>query len=100
MQSETQPNHDEATRSSLDWLHRSKNLSFQIRLTSDLFRFWGRGVKSASNTSLKRFVEAFRHYTDAVVEQAKDRHHRYIRNIDDYFDVRRLTIELTRHMQC
>ncbi|KAK0215212.1 terpenoid synthase [Armillaria nabsnona] len=48
--------------------------------------FWGRGVKSASKTSQKRFVEAFGHYTAAVVEQAKDRHHRYIRNIDDYFD--------------
>ncbi|PBK94405.1 terpenoid synthase [Armillaria gallica] len=54
--------------------------------------FWGRGVKSASNTSQKRFVEAFGHYTDAVVEQAKDRHHCHIRNIDDYFEVRRLTI--------
>ncbi|KAK0220880.1 terpenoid synthase [Armillaria nabsnona] len=54
--------------------------------------FWALGVKSASNTSQKHFVEAFGHYTDAVVEQAKDRHHRYIRNVDDYFDVRRLTI--------
>ncbi|SJL16467.1 uncharacterized protein ARMOST_19993 [Armillaria ostoyae] len=54
--------------------------------------FWALGVKAASNTSQKRFIETFGHYTDAVVQQAKDRHHRYIRNINDYFDVRRLTI--------
>ncbi|KAK0443676.1 terpenoid synthase [Desarmillaria tabescens] len=54
--------------------------------------FWALGIKSASRTSRERFVESFGHYTDSVVQQAKDRHHRYIRNIEDYFDVRRLTI--------
>ncbi|PBK94370.1 terpenoid synthase [Armillaria gallica] len=54
--------------------------------------FWALGTSSASSTSQRRFVECFGHYTDSVVQKAKDRHHRYIRNIDDYFDVRRLTI--------
>ncbi|KAK0443682.1 terpenoid synthase [Desarmillaria tabescens] len=54
--------------------------------------FWALGIKSASRTSQKRFVECFGHYTDSVVQQAKDRNQCYIRNIQDYFDVRRLTI--------
>ncbi|KAK0220872.1 terpenoid synthase [Armillaria nabsnona] len=54
--------------------------------------FWALGVKSASNTSQKRFVESFGHYVNSVVEQAKDRQQGRTRNIDDYFTVRRLTI--------
>ncbi len=74
-------------------LHRSKVSFPPVPACSDAdFRFWELGVNSASSTSQRRFVECFGHYTDSVVQQAKDRHHRYIRNIDDYFDVRRLTI--------
>ncbi|PBK94503.1 terpenoid synthase [Armillaria gallica] len=53
--------------------------------------FWALGVKSASSTSQRRFVESFRTYMDSVVQQAKDRQNRHIRSIDDYLDVRRLT---------
>ncbi|KAK0443667.1 terpenoid synthase [Desarmillaria tabescens] len=53
--------------------------------------FWALGIKSASRTSQKHFVESFERYTDSVVQQAEDRHQRHIRNVDDYFRVRRLT---------
>ncbi|KAK0200184.1 terpenoid synthase [Desarmillaria ectypa] len=54
--------------------------------------FWAHGIKSASKTSQRRFVESFGHYTNSVVQQAKDRRQSYIWNIDEYFDVRRHTI--------
>ncbi|KAK0215217.1 terpenoid synthase, partial [Armillaria nabsnona] len=54
--------------------------------------FWTLGVKSASNTSRKHFVESFRHYADSMVQQAEDRHHHHIRNVEEYFDIRRLTV--------
>ncbi|PBK67980.1 terpenoid synthase [Armillaria solidipes] len=54
--------------------------------------FWALGVKSASSTSQKHFVESLRHYVDALVQEVEDRHHRRIRNVEDYFDIRRWNI--------
>ncbi|KAK0443679.1 terpenoid synthase [Desarmillaria tabescens] len=54
--------------------------------------FWALGIKSASKTSQRRFVESFGYFVDSVIQQAKDRHQHCIRSIDDCFDVRRLTI--------
>ncbi|PBK67981.1 terpenoid synthase [Armillaria solidipes] len=54
--------------------------------------FWALGMKSASSTSQKHFVESFGYYVDSVVQQAEDRHRRHIRNVEDYFDVRRRTV--------
>ncbi|PBK67986.1 terpenoid synthase [Armillaria solidipes] len=52
--------------------------------------FWALGATSASSTSRKRFVESFRRYTDSVVQEAADRHRCRIRNVEDYFNIRRL----------
>ncbi len=49
-------------------------------------------MKSASSTSQKHFVESFGYYVDSVVQQAEDRHRRYVRNVEDYFDISRLTV--------
>ncbi|KAK0421583.1 terpenoid synthase [Armillaria borealis] len=54
--------------------------------------FWTLGVQSASSTSQKHFVESLGHYVDSVVQEAEDRHHRRIRNVEDYFDNRRWNI--------
>ncbi|KAG7441671.1 terpenoid synthase [Guyanagaster necrorhizus] len=54
--------------------------------------FWALSVKSASNTSQKHFIEGFGNYVAAVVQEAKDRHHHHIRNVEDYFDIRRQTV--------
>ncbi|KAK0215213.1 terpenoid synthase [Armillaria nabsnona] len=54
--------------------------------------FWALGVKSASSTSQKHFVESLSHYVDALVQEAEDRHRRRIRDVEDYFDNRRLNI--------
>lgn len=61
-------------------------------VSHDYFRFWALGVKSASRTSEKHLIESFVGYGDSVVQQAKDRHYLYIRNVQDYLDVRRFTI--------
>ncbi|KAK0437390.1 terpenoid synthase [Armillaria borealis] len=54
--------------------------------------FWALGATTASSTSQRYFVESFAHYTDSVVQQAEDRHRHHIRNVGDYFDIRRLTV--------
>ncbi|SJL16451.1 uncharacterized protein ARMOST_19975 [Armillaria ostoyae] len=54
--------------------------------------FWALGVKSASSTSQEHFVESLGHYVDALVQEAEDRHHGRIRNVEDYFDNRRWNI--------
>ncbi|KAK0214397.1 terpenoid synthase [Armillaria fumosa] len=54
--------------------------------------FWALGVKSASRTSGKHFIEGFVGYGNAVVQEAKDRQRLHIRNVQDYLDVRRFTI--------
>ncbi|KAK0484297.1 terpenoid synthase [Armillaria luteobubalina] len=54
--------------------------------------FWALGVKSASRTSKKRFIEGFVDYGNAVVQEARDRQRLHIRNVQDYLDVRHFTI--------
>ncbi|KAK0501968.1 terpenoid synthase [Armillaria luteobubalina] len=55
-------------------------------------QFWALGVKSASSTSQKHFVESLKHYVDALVQEAEDRHHHRVRNVEEYFDIRRWNI--------
>ncbi|THH10180.1 hypothetical protein EW146_g8449 [Bondarzewia mesenterica] len=55
-------------------------------------QFWERTIKNASPQSQKRFLETWQQYTDSVVQQAADRTHSHIRDIDSYLDVRRDTI--------
>lgn len=55
-------------------------------------RFWELAVKTANPSSQSQFIKTFDSYTTAVVQEAEDRSHRYIRNIDAYLAVRRNTI--------
>ncbi|KAF8882265.1 terpenoid synthase [Infundibulicybe gibba] len=57
-------------------------------------QFWQNAIKTASPTSQQHFVDSFKLYTDAVVQQAEDRSRNYTRDIKSYFDVRRDTIGL------
>lgn len=57
-----------------------------------LARFWELAIKTASPESQKRFLEYYAQYTQAVVQQAVDRHNKHVRNVDEYFFVRRDTI--------
>ncbi|KAI3395183.1 hypothetical protein diail_1677 [Diaporthe ilicicola] len=54
--------------------------------------FWLNAIKIATVTAQKRFVDAFQHYTDAVVQQALDRDRGDLRDIQGYFEARRETI--------
>ncbi|EMD35700.1 terpene cyclase, partial [Gelatoporia subvermispora B] len=55
-------------------------------------QFWHLGVQTASKTSQTRFLEVFDRYTKAVVDQARDRSAARMRTIEEYFEIRRLTI--------
>ncbi|KAG6883541.1 hypothetical protein C0992_008520, partial [Termitomyces sp. T32_za158] len=55
-------------------------------------QFWKLSRKCASEGARRRFIQSFDQYTASVVEQALDRTRGYIRNIDEYFLVRRETI--------
>ncbi|VDC01312.1 unnamed protein product [Peniophora sp. CBMAI 1063] len=55
-------------------------------------QFWELAIKTASPGSQKRFLESYAQYTQAVVQQAEDRHNKHVRNVDEYFYVRRDTI--------
>ncbi|KAG7441663.1 terpenoid synthase [Guyanagaster necrorhizus] len=54
--------------------------------------FWALAVKSASSTSQKHFIEGFENYVAAVVQEAEERECHHIRNVEDYFDIRRQTV--------
>ncbi|ETW81359.1 hypothetical protein HETIRDRAFT_51706 [Heterobasidion irregulare TC 32-1] len=59
----------------------------------EIFRqFWERAIKTASPQSQKRLVNAFSTYTQSMVQQAADRSHAHIRDIDSYLQVRRETV--------
>ncbi|KAF8882266.1 isoprenoid synthase domain-containing protein [Infundibulicybe gibba] len=88
-----------ANKPILSWMHftiptqpgrRANGLAVKQRAT----RFWENAIKTASLTSQQHFVDYFKSYTDAVVQQAEDRSHNYTRDIKSYFDVRRDTIGL------
>ncbi|KZV87921.1 putative terpene cyclase [Exidia glandulosa HHB12029] len=55
-------------------------------------QFWSRVVQVASPGVQKRFIDQFERYVYSVVDQARDRDEARTRDIDEYFDVRRLTI--------
>lgn len=73
-------------------------LPFQIRnyntllALTDMTRFWLNAIKTATPSAQKRFIAAFQHYTDAVVQQSADRTHSHIRDIKSYLEIRRETI--------
>ncbi|KAI0284093.1 terpenoid synthase [Russula brevipes] len=55
-------------------------------------QFWEFAIKTTSPQSQKRFIDSFASYTEAVVQQAADRTRKYVRNIQEYWQVRRYTI--------
>ncbi|KAF9049393.1 hypothetical protein BDZ89DRAFT_1154657 [Hymenopellis radicata] len=55
-------------------------------------QFWERAIRTASRTSVKRFIDTFDAYVESVVDQAKDRSDDRIRTIADYMELRRITI--------
>jgi Delta6-protoilludene synthase len=57
-------------------------------------QLWENAVRTATLTSQKRFIEMCDLFTTAVVQQAKDRDDHNIRQVDEYFEVRRDTIGL------
>lgn len=58
-------------------------------------RFWLNAVKILSAGTQRRFIETFRGYTDAVVQQSADRSQSHVRDITSYFTIRRETIGIT-----
>ncbi|KAG6897311.1 hypothetical protein C0992_002613 [Termitomyces sp. T32_za158] len=55
-------------------------------------QFWNLSSQCASIGARCRFIEALDKYTAAVAGEAHDRAQNYIRNIDEYFLLRRDTI--------
>ncbi|KJZ76904.1 hypothetical protein HIM_03781 [Hirsutella minnesotensis 3608] len=55
-------------------------------------QFWLHAINIATESAQKRFIVAFQHYTEAVVQQSFDRTHGHIRNVQRYFEIRRETI--------
>ncbi|KZV89536.1 terpenoid synthase [Exidia glandulosa HHB12029] len=65
----------------------------QAHLLGEVSRqFWMRLMKIANAETQQRFIESFENYTDAVVTQARDRECAFVRDVADYFAVRRHTI--------
>ncbi|KAF8529365.1 terpenoid synthase [Gautieria morchelliformis] len=54
--------------------------------------FWSRALQTLSPSSARRFTSAFSEYSDSIVQQAHDRLHEHIRDIDSYLALRRYTI--------
>lgn len=67
-------------------------LYFLPILTLILGRFGARVVTVLNSQNRARFIECFQDYTDAIVQRAHDKDRAYVRNIPDYFRVRRETI--------
>ncbi|KAJ3514441.1 hypothetical protein NLJ89_g2384 [Agrocybe chaxingu] len=55
-------------------------------------QYWLNAIRTATPSAQKRFIKAFKLYTDSVVQQSADRDKHLIRDIDSYFEVRRDTI--------
>ncbi|KAJ6495182.1 terpenoid synthase [Mycena sanguinolenta] len=55
-------------------------------------QFWLNAIRIATPTSQRRFIDEFRAYMDSMVQKAQDRTEGHIRGIDEYFEVRRVTI--------
>ncbi|KAK1834411.1 terpenoid synthase [Podospora conica] len=55
-------------------------------------QFWQNAIRTATPLCQKRFISYFERYTDAVVQQSRDRGHHRVRDIQSYFILRRDTI--------
>lgn len=55
-------------------------------------QFGGRAATVLSPTNLERFIQSFQDYTNAIVQRAHDRDHALVRDVDEYFRIRRETI--------
>ncbi|KAF7333118.1 Terpene cyclase [Mycena venus] len=55
-------------------------------------QFWLNAIRIATPTSQRRFIDEFHVYMDSMVQKAQDRTEDRIRGIDEYFEVRRVTI--------
>ncbi|KAJ7247396.1 terpenoid synthase [Mycena haematopus] len=55
-------------------------------------QFWLNAIHIATPTFQRRFIEEFQIYLDSMVQKAQDRTEDHIRGIDEYFEVRRVTI--------
>ncbi|KAK0622812.1 terpenoid synthase [Immersiella caudata] len=55
-------------------------------------QFWQNAIKTGTPLFQQRFISYFERYTDAVVQQSRDRGNHCIRNIKSYFPLRRDTI--------
>ncbi|KAF7372600.1 Terpene cyclase [Mycena venus] len=55
-------------------------------------QFWLNAIRIATPTSQRRFIDEFHVYMDSMVQKAQDRTEDHIRGIDEYFEVRRVTI--------
>ncbi|KAL4256103.1 Terpene synthase [Pleurotus pulmonarius] len=55
-------------------------------------QFWANAVLIATPTAQTRFISSFQEYLDAVVQQAEDRAKRHVRNVEEYFQIRRETV--------
>lgn len=64
----------------------------QTRIVITSHRFWEPGIRICNTTTQQKFLTTFHIFLNSVVQQAADRDHSSIRNIEDYFDLRRLTV--------
>ncbi|KAI0056134.1 terpenoid synthase [Artomyces pyxidatus] len=55
-------------------------------------QFWEHGIRTMNILVQERFLKDFKNYTDAVATEGLDRDNSCIRNIEDYFRIRRYTI--------
>ncbi|KAF8871974.1 isoprenoid synthase domain-containing protein [Infundibulicybe gibba] len=54
-------------------------------------QFWENAIETATPAFQQQFKDAFKAYTDGVVQEAEDRAHNHIRDIKGYFTLRRDT---------
>ncbi|GJJ07727.1 hypothetical protein Clacol_001932 [Clathrus columnatus] len=55
-------------------------------------QFWANAIYRISLPAQTRFINELQAYLDSIVDEASDRESRHIRNIEDYFKIRRGTI--------
>ncbi|KAJ7650985.1 terpenoid synthase [Roridomyces roridus] len=55
-------------------------------------QFWENAIRTVTPSAQRRFLDAFQHFINSVVQQAADREATYIRDVDSYMLVRRGTI--------
>ncbi|KAF8884393.1 terpenoid synthase [Infundibulicybe gibba] len=55
-------------------------------------QFWENAIKTGTPAFQRHFIDAFKVYTDGVVQEASDRAHNLIRDVETYLDVRRCSV--------